>query len=157
VEESVDDNEEGESNEESGSDNAEAGEVEVEEGTSKELEKKIARVIKKLEQKLKNVDQKLKAINIVTAQIMIEQQPDMSSYTQKDFYTTNKKIPDNKDWYAEDTILDAYGRSIYQDKTLVVYQTNDPLFQYNEQVNTVNDNIRKLEAELEVLKNENTR
>ena len=36
-------------------------------------------------------------------------------------------------------------------------ETNDPLFQYNEQVNTVNDNIRKLEAELEVLKNENTR
>ena len=157
VEESVDNSEEGESNEESGSDNTEAGEVEVEEGTSTELQKKIARVIKKLEKKLKNVDQKLKAINIVTAQIMIEQQPDMSSYTQKDFYTTNKKIPDNKDWYAEDTILDAYGRSIYQDKTLIVYQTNDPLFQYNEQVNTVNDNIRKLEAELEVLKNENTR
>jgi len=157
VEESVDNSEEGESNEEGGSDNTEAGEVEVEEGTSKELEKKIARVIKKLEKKLKNVDQKLKAINIVTAQIMIEQQPDMSSYTQKEFYTTNKKIPDNKDWYAEDTILNAYGKLIYQDKTLIVYQTNDPLFQYNEQVNTVNDNIRKLEAELEVLKNENTR
>lgn len=157
VEESVDNSEEGESNEEGGSDNTEAGEVEVEEGTSKELEKKIAKVIKKLEKKLKNVDQKLKAINIVTAQIMIEQQPDMSSYTQKEFYTTNKKIPDNKDWYAEDTILNAYGKLIYQDKTLIVYQTNDPLFQYNEQVNTVNDNIRKLEAELEVLKNENTR
>ena len=152
VEESVED---GESNEESRSDNTEAGEVEVENGS--EIQTKIAKVISKLEKKLKNIDQKLKAISVVTAQIMIEQQPDMSSYTQKEFYTTNKKIPDNKDWYAEDTILDAYGRSIYQDKTLIVYQTNDPLFQYNEQVNTVNDNIRKLEAELEVLKNENTR
>ena len=68
-------------------------EVEVEDqGVSKELEKKIARVIKKLEKKLKNIEQKLKAVSIVTAQIMIEQQPDLSSYTQQQFYQTTKKM-----------------------------------------------------------------
>ena len=152
--ESVEGGEEGESNEESGSDNTDSGEIEVEEGGSKELEKKIARVIKKLEQKLKNVDQKLKAVSIVTAQIMIEQQPDMTSYTQKDFYSTSKKMQDNPDWYAEDTILDAYGKSIYQDVTLSAYQVNDPVYQHQEKLNTVNNEIARLEAELEVLKNE---
>ena len=85
---------------------------------------------------------------------MIDEQPDMTQYTSQQFYD-KRKMPDNPDWYAEDTILDAYGRSIYQDKTLVAYQTNDPIFQHNEQVNNVNENIRRLEAELEVLKNEN--
>ena len=88
------------------------------------------------------------------AKAMIDEQPDMTQYTSQQFYDT-RKMPDNPDWYAEDTILNAYGRSIYQDKTLVAYQTNDPIFQHNEQVNNVNENIRRLEAELEVLKNEN--
>jgi len=153
--ESVEDGGEAGQDEQEGDQNEGSGEVEVEEqGVSKELEKKIARVIKKLEQKLKNVDQKLKAVSIVTAQIMIEQQPDMTSYTQKDFYSTSKKMQDNPDWYAEDTILDAYGKSIYQNVTLSAYQVNDPVYQHQEKLNTVNNEIARLEAELEVLKNE---
>jgi len=93
-------------------------------------------------------------VSIVTAQIMIEQQPDMTSYTQKDFYSTSKKMQDNPDWYAEDTILDAYGKSIYQNVTLSAYQVNDPVYQHQEKLNTVNNEIARLEAELEVLKNE---
>ena len=155
--ESVEDGGEASTNEQEGDQNEGSGEVEVEEqGASKELEKKIARVIKKLEQKLKNVDQKLKAVSIVTAQIMIEQQPDMSSYQQMQFYDT-RKMPDNPDWYAEDTILNAYGRSIYQDKTLLAYQTTDPMFVREQELNRVNNNISQLEAELEILRNENNR
>lgn len=154
--ESVEDGGEESTNEQEGDQNEGSGEVEVEEGVSKELEKKIARVIKKLEQKLKNVDQKLKAVSIVTAQIMIEQQPDMSSYQQMQFYDT-RKMPDNPDWYAEDTILNAYGRSIYQDKTLLAYQTTDPMFVREQELNRVNNNISQLEAELEILRNENNR
>ena len=123
-------------------------------GDVSEISKKVERIIKKLESKLKTLDQKLKVISIVTAKAMIDEQPDMTQYTSQQFYD-KRKMPDNPDWYAEDTILDAYGRSIYQDKTLVAYQTNDPIFQHNEQVNNVNENIRRLEAELEVLKNEN--
>lgn len=154
--ESVEDGGEASTNEQEGDQNEGSGEVEVEEGVSNELEKKIARVIKKLEQKLKNVDQKLKAVSIVTAQIMIEQQPDMSSYQQMQFYDT-RKMPDNPDWYAEDTILNAYGRSIYQDKTLLAYQTTDPMFVREQELNRVNNNISQLEAELEILRNENNR
>jgi hypothetical protein len=154
--ESVEDGGEASTNEQEGDQNEGSGEVEVEEGVSKELEKKIARVIKKLEQKLKNIDQKLKAVSIVTAQIMIEQQPDMSSYQQMQFYDT-RKMPDNPDWYAEDTILNAYGRSIYQDKTLLAYQTTDPMFVREQELNRVNNNISQLEAELEILRNENNR
>ena len=152
VEESVGE-EDGESTttEEASGDASVDGEVDTEVG---EITKKVEKIIKKLTAKLKNLDQKLKVISMVTQQAMINDQPDMSEYTQKQFYDT-RKIPDNPDWYAEDTILDAYGRSIYQDKTLVAYQTNDPIFQHNEQVNNVNENIRRLEAELEVLKNEN--
>lgn len=155
--ESVEDGGEAGQDEQEGDQNEGSGEVEVEEqGVSKELEKKIARVIKKLETKLKNLDQKLKAINIVTAQVMIEQQPDMTAYKQMQFYDT-RKMPDNPDWYAEDTLLDAYGRSIYQDKTLIAYQTNDPMFMQEQELNRVNNNISRLEAELEVLRNENNR
>ena len=156
--ESVEDGGEAGQDEQESDQNEGSGEVEVEEqGASKELEKKIARVIKKLEKKLKNIDQKLKAVSIVTAQIMIEQQPDLSSYTQQQFYQTTKKMQDNPDWYAEDTILNAYGRSIYQDKTLIAYQTNDPMFVKQQELNRVNNNISLLEAELEVLRNENNR
>lgn len=155
--ESVEDGGEAGQDEQEGDQNEGSGEVEVEEqGVSKELEKKIARVIKKLETKLKNLDQKLKAINIVTAQVMIEQQPDMTAYKQMQFYDT-RKMPDNPDWYAEDTLLNAYGRSIYQDKTLIAYQTNDPMFVREQELNRVNNNISRLEAELEVLRNENNR
>ena len=154
--ESVENGGEASTNEQESDQNEGSGEVEVEEGVSKELEKKIARVIKKLEQKLKNIDQKLKAVSIVTAQIMIEQQPDMSSYQQMQFYDT-RKMPDNPDWYAEDTILNAYGRSIYQDKTLLAYQTTDPMFVREQELNRVNNNISQLEAELEILRNENNR
>ena len=156
--ESVEDGGEAGQDEQESDQNEGSGEVEVEEQVaSKELEKKIARVIKKLEKKLKNIDQKLKAVSIVTAQIMIEQQPDLSSYTQQQFYQTTKKMQDNPDWYAEDTILNAYGRSIYQDKTLIAYQTNDPMFVQEQELNRVNNNISRLEAELEVLRNENNR
>ena len=48
----------------------------------------------------------------------------------------------------------AYGRSIYQDKTLQAYQTNDPMFVHQEKLNKVNEQINRLEAELEVLRNE---
>ena len=96
---------------------------------------------------------KLKVISIVTLQGMVEDQPDMTEYTQMSFYDT-RKLEDNPDWYAEDTILNAYGRSIYQDKTLIAYQTNDPVFQHTESINRVNETIGRLEAELEVLKNE---
>ena len=84
---------------------------------------------------------------------MVEDQPDMTDYTQTKFYDT-RKIPDNDNWYAESTLLDAYGRSIYQDKWLVAYQTSDPVFQHTEAINRVNETIRQLEAELEVLRNE---
>ena len=119
-----------------------------------DVSKLIQKIIKKLTAKLKNLDQKLKVISIVALQGMVEEQPDMSEYTGQQFYDT-RKIPDNPDWYAEDTILMAYGRSIYQDKTLQAYQTNDPMYIHAEKLNKVNENISRLEAELEVLKNEN--
>ena len=152
VEESVEDQDgESTSAEDSNADASVSGDVD---GEVSEISKKVERIIKKLESKLKTLDQKLKVISIVTAKAMIDEQPDMTQYTNQQFYDT-RKMPDNPDWYAKDTILDAYGRSIYQDKTLVAYQTNDPIFQHNEQVNKVNNDISRLEAELEVLKNEN--
>ena len=80
----------------------------------------------------------------------------MSAYTQMKFYDT-RKMSDNPDWYAESTILDAYNRSIYTDKTLIAYQQNDPMFVYEQELNRVNNNVSQLEAELEVLRNENNR
>jgi predicted DNA-binding protein YlxM (UPF0122 family) len=121
-----------------------------------EITKKVERIIKKLEGKLKTINQKLKVVSLVTQKAMIEDQPDLSEYTQTKFYDT-RKMQDNPDWYAEDTILDAYGRSIYQDKTLIAYQINDPVFQHTESINRVNETISRLEAELEVLRNENAR
>jgi len=154
VEESVEDGEANTGDEEAGNtDTSVDGEIESE---VSEIAKKVERIIKKLESKLKTVDQKLKVISLVTQQAMIEDQPDMTEYTQTQFYDT-RKMPDNPDWYAEDTILDAYGRSIYQDKTLIAYQTNDPMFVHTEKLNIVQDKISRLEAELEVLKNENAR
>jgi len=126
------------------------GEVDTEVG---EITKKVEKIIKKLTAKLKNLDQKLKVISMVTQQAMINDQPDMSEYKNQQFYDT-RKIPDNPDWYAEDTILLAYGRSIYQDKTLQAYQTNDPMYVHAEKLNKVNEQINRLEAELEVLRNE---
>ena len=151
VEESVGE-EDGESTttEEASGDASVDGEVDTEVG---EITKKVEKIIKKLTAKLKNLDQKLKVISMVTQQAMINDQPDMSEYTQKQFYDT-RKIPDNPDWYAEDTILLAYGRSIYQDKTLQAYQTNDPMYVHQEKLNKVNEQINRLEAELEVLRNE---
>ena len=154
VEESVEDGEANTGDEETGNtDTSVDGEIDSE---VSEIAKKVERIIKKLESKLKTVDQKLKVISLVTQQAMIEDQPDMTEYTQTQFYDT-RKMPDNPDWYAEDTILDAYGRSIYQDKTLIAYQTNDPMFVHTEKLNIVQDKISRLEAELEVLKNENAR
>ena len=153
AEESVgEENGESTTTEESSGDESVEG-TEVEETAVGELTKKVDRIIKKLTAKLKTLDQKLKVISMVTQQAMINDQPDMSEYTQKQFYDT-RKIPDNPDWYAEDTILMAYGRSIYQDKTLQAYQTNDPMFVHQEKLNKVNEQINRLEAELEVLRNE---
>ena len=131
---------------------ADGTEVDIDSGVS-EITKKVEKIIKKLTAKLKRIDQKLKVISFVTLQGMVEDQPDMSDYTQMSFYDT-RKMEDNPDWYAEDTLLDAYGRSIYQDKTLIAYQTSDPVFQHTESINRVNETIGRLEAELEVLKNE---
>ena len=151
-EESVED-----SNEEASTDEQDGADTSVDtdsvESAVSEIQAKVEKVLKKLESKLKTMDQKLKVISIVTLQGMVEDQPDMTEYTQMSFYDT-RKLEDNPDWYAEDTILNAYGRSIYQDKTLIAYQTNDPVFQHTESINRVNETIGRLEAELEVLKNE---
>ena len=151
-EESVEEgNEEASTDEQDGTD-ASADGTDVDSEVS-DISKKVEKIIAKITSKLKTIDQKLKVISIVTAQAMIQEQPNMSEYTQKQFYDT-RQLADNPDWYAEDTILNAYGRSIYQDKTLSVYQTNDPVFMHQEEVNRVNENISRLEAELEVLRNE---
>lgn len=151
-EESVEDgNEEASADEQDGAD---AGvDTDSIESAVSEIQAKVEKVLKKLESKLKTVDQKLKVISIVTLQGMVDEQPDMTEYTQMSFYDT-RKLEDNPDWYAEDTLLNAYGRSIYQDKTLIAYQTNDPVFQHTESINRVNETIGRLEAELEVLRNE---
>ena len=149
-----------ESNEETSSEERDGADTSVDtdsvESAVSEIQAKVEKVLKKLESKLKTMDQKLKVISIVTLQGMVEDQPDMTEYTQMSFYDT-RKLEDNPDWYAEDTILDAYGRSIYQDKTLIAYQINDPVFQHTESINRVNETISRLEAELEVLRNENAR
>ena len=151
-EESVEDgNEEASTDEQDGAD-ASVDTDSVESAVS-EIQAKVEKVLKKLESKLTTLDQKLKVISIVTLQGMVEDQPDMTDYTQTKFYDT-RKIPDNDNWYAESTLLDAYGRSIYQDKSLVAYQTSDPVFQHTEAINRVNETIGQLEAELEVLRNE---
>ena len=151
-EESVED-----SNEEASTDEQDGADASVDtdsvESAVSEIQAKVEKVLKKLESKLKTMDQKLKVISIVTLQGMVEDQPDMTDYTQTKFYDT-RKIPDNDNWYAEDTLLDVYGRSIYQDKTLVAYQNSDPVFQHTEAINRVNETIGQLEAELEVLRNE---
>jgi hypothetical protein len=148
------------SNEEASTDNQDSADTSVDtdsiESEVSEIQAKVEKILKKLESKLTTLDQKLKVISIVTLQGMVEDQPDMSEYTQTQFYDT-RTIPDNDNWYAEDQILNAYSRSIYQDKTLVAYQRNDPMFKHNEAVNKVNNTISQLQAELEVLKNENNR
>ena len=142
-------------NESEGDQDTSVGEIEVEAEIS-EIASKVEKIIKKLESKLKTIDQKLKVISLVTAQAMVEDQPDLTQYKMTQFYD-KRKIPDNPDWYAEDTLLNAYGRSIYQDKTLIAYQTNDPMFVREQELNRVNENITRLEAELEILRNENNR
>jgi len=151
-EESVEDgNEEASADEQDGADTS--VDTDSIESEVSEIAKKVDRIIKKLESKLKTIDQKLKVVSLVTQQAMIEEQPDMSEYTNQQFYDS-RKIPDNPDWYAEDTILDAYGRSIYQDVTLTAYTGNDPIAQHQQELNIVNDKISRLEAEIEVLRNE---
>jgi hypothetical protein len=137
---------------ETDSEDESVGEVTVEDQVA-DIQAKIENVIAKVEAKLTRVDLKLKATAFILAKAMVDQQPDMSEYTQLAFYSPTQ-LEDNKDWYAEATILEVYGRSIYQDTTLATYINNDPVAQYNEQVNTTNNNISRLEAELEELKNE---
>jgi hypothetical protein len=153
--ESVEDSGEAGQNESEGDQDTSVGEIEVEAEIS-EIASKVEKIIKKLESKLKTIDQKLKVISLVTAQAMVEDQPDLTQYKMTQFYD-KRKMPDNPDWYAEDTLLNAYGRSIYQDKTLIAYQTNDPMFVREQELNRVNENITRLEAELEILRNENNR
>ena len=154
-EESVEDSGEESANEQEDNTDTSVDEVEVETKVG-DITAKVEKILKKLESKLTTLDQKLKVVSLVTQQAMIEDQPDMSAYTQMKFYDT-RKMSDNPDWYAESTILDAYNRSIYTDKTLIAYQQNDPMFVYEQELNRVNNNVSQLEAELEVLRNENNR
>jgi len=133
-------------------DDVEVDEVEVE-AQVEEIQASIERVIARIEANLTRIDLKLKATSFVLAKAMQDQQPDMTEYTTQSFYDPNQ-LPDNRDWYAEDTILDAYGRSIYQDVDLGEYTVNDQLARHEEEINTVNNNISRLEAELEELENE---
>jgi hypothetical protein len=133
-------------------DDVEVDEVEVE-AQVEEIQASIERVITRIEANLTRIDLKLKATSFVLARAMQDQQPDMTEYTTQAFYDPTE-LPDNRDWYAEDTILDAYGRSIYQDVDLRDYSRNDPMAVYEEEINTVNNNISRLEAELEELENE---
>ena len=146
-----------EGNEETSTDEQDGADTSVDtdsiESEVSEIQAKVEKVLRKLQSKLKTLDQKLKVISLVTQQAMIEDQPDMSEYTSQQFYDS-RKLPDNPDWYAEDTILDAYNRSIYQDVTLTAYTGNDPIAQHQQELNIVNDKISRLEAEIEVLKNE---
>ena len=154
-EESVEDSGEESANEQEDNTDTSVDEVEVETRVG-DITTKVEKILKKLESKLTTLDQKLKVVSLVTQQAMIEDQPDMSAYTQMQFYDT-RKMSDNPDWYAESTILDAYNRSIYTDKTLIAYQKNDPMFIQEQELNRVNNNISQLEAELEILRNENNR
>jgi hypothetical protein len=132
-------------------------ETDVDEATVEEqvedIQSSIERVIARVEANLTRIDLKLKATSFVLAKAMQDQQPDMSEYTSQSFYDPTQ-LPDNRDWYAEDTILDAYGRSVYQDANLDEYARNDPMAVYEEEINTTNENISRLEAELEELENE---
>ena len=49
------------------------------------------------------------------------------------------QLPDNNDWYAESTLLDEYGGTVYQDVTLGEYVANDPMEVYEEEINTTNE------------------
>ena len=154
-EESMEDSGEESANERESDTDTSVDEVEVETQVG-DITAKVEKILKKLESKLTTLDQKLKVVSLVTQQAMIEDQPDMSAYTQMQFYDT-RKMSDNPDWYAESTILEAYNKSIYTDKTLIAYQQNDPMFVYEQELNRVNNNVSQLEAELEVLRNENNR
>ena len=110
-------------------------------------------MIARIEANLTRIDLKLKATSFVLAKAMQDQQPDMTEYTTQSFYDPIQ-IPDATDWYAESTILDAYGRSVYQDANLDEYARNDPMAVYEEEINRNNNNISRLEAELEELENE---
>jgi hypothetical protein len=154
-EESVEDSGEASADEQESNTDASIDEVEVETQVG-DITAKVEKILKKLESKLTTLDQKLKVVSLVTQQAMIEQQPDMSVYTQMQFYDT-RTMSDNPDWYAESTILELYNKSIYTDKTLIAYQQNDPMFVYEQELNRVNNNVSQLEAELEVLRNENNR
>ena len=133
------------------------GEVEVDEAEVEaqvqEIQASIERVIARIEANLTRIDLKLKATSFVLAQAMIDAQPDISEYTSQVLYEPNQ-LPDNNDWYAESTILEVYGRSVYQDRTLGEYADNDPMAVYEEEINTNNENISRLEAELQELENE---
>ena len=70
---------------------------------------------------------------------MVEEQPDMSEYTGQQFYDT-RKIPDNPDWYAEDTYYWHTEGHYTQDKTLQAYQP-DPMYVHAEKLNKVNEKL----------------
>ena len=133
------------------------GEVEVDEAEVEaqvqEIQASIERVIARVQANLTRIDLKLKATSFVLAQAMIDMQPDLDEYTSQVLYDP-VQLPDNNDWYAESTILEVYGRSVYQDRTLGEYADNDPMAVYEEEINTNNENISRLEAELQELENE---
>ena len=131
----------------------EVEEVEVTDAQVEEIQAKIERVIAKIEANLTRIDLKLKATSFVLAKAMIDSQPDMTEYTSQVLYDPTT-LPDNNDWYAESTLLDEYGDTVYQDVTLGEYVANDPMEVYEEEINTNNNNISRLEAELEELENE---
>ena len=131
----------------------EVEEVEVTDAQVEEIQAKIERVIAKIEANLTRIDLKLKATSFVLAKAMIDSQPDMTEYTSQVLYDPTT-LPDNNDWYDESTLLDEYGDAVYQDVTLREYSENDPMEIYEEEINTNNNNISRLEAELEELENE---
>jgi hypothetical protein len=152
VEEEVTEEEVEETEVEEESDDTSVDEVEIETQVE-EIQASIERVIARVEANLTRIDLKLKATSFVLAKAMQDQQPDMTGYMTQSFYDPTQ-IPDNRDWYADDTMLDAYNKEIYQDRDLRDYTANDPLEQHEEAVTATNNNISRIEAELEELENE---
>jgi len=137
--------------------------VEDEDSGTKTIKVDASKIEEKIKEVTKDVGKQLQATNVILSQIMVNSQVDISKQygsVNKQMFDTREIYKNKQEFYKEDNeMLNQYAFSIYENQQEKMIQINgdDPVLKFQTDLNNAINTRKKLERELWILRNSQSR
>ena len=137
--------------------------VEDEDSGTKTIKVDASKIEEKIKEVTKDVGKQLQATNVILSQIMVNSQVDISKQygsVNKQMFDTREIYKNKQEFYKEDNeMLNQYAFSIYENQQERMIQINgdDPVLKFQTDLNNAINTRKKLEQELWILRNSQSR